>query len=198
MLGDDQPPRPRRLAGVLPSVLAIGALGAVVLLLIGVFGQPEGDLDAGTTPSVTTPVAPAPPVQPPGTPTPTAPPATPTPTPTPTVPAELPDIPVVVMNSIGEAGLATLVTNYLGSLGWDMGGPADFATPIEITTVYYPEGYEADAQALAAFVPGGGATIAPVTPEVSAEALTVVLGADAAGWTPPGSEPTDEPEPAAT
>lgn len=202
MLGDEPPPRPRRLAGVLPSVLAIGALAAVVLLLIGVFGQPEGDVGAGTTPSVTTPAAtpvtPAPPVQPPGAPTPTAPPATPAPAPTPTVPVELPDITVVVMNSIGEAGLATLVTNYLGSLGWDMGGPADFATPLEVTTVYYPEGYEADAQALAAFAPGSGMTIAPVLPEFSADAITVVLGADAAGWTPPGSAPTDEPEPAGT
>lgn len=114
------------------------------------------------------------------------------------MPAELPDIPVVVVNSIGEAGLATLVTNFLGSLGWDMGGPADFATPIETTTVYYPEGYEADAQALAAFAPGSGTVTAPVIPEVAADALTIVLGADAAGWTPPGLAPTDEPEPAGT
>lgn len=108
------------------------------------------------------------------------------------MPAEPPDITVVVLNSIGESGLAARVTDYLAELGYEMGGPDDFLPPFELTTVYYPEGFEADARALAALAPGSGTTVAPVTPEVSAEALTVILGEDAAGWTapePPAAEP---------
>lgn len=169
----------------------------MVLLLIGVFGQPDTEPGAGTTPSIgasTTPAPPPPPVAPPSPPSPSAtPPATTTATPAPTPPA----ITVVVLNSIGESGLAGRVTDYLAELGYQTGTADDFATRLDTTTVYYPEGYEADARALAALAPGSGTAVAPVVPEVSADAITVVLGDDAAGWTPP-TAPIESVEPVET
>lgn len=170
------------LAGVVPAVLSLGAVAAVVLLLIGVFGQSTGGSSAGVTPTVLPTTADTPSAAT-TSPTPTTPVATQRPTLT--VPTEFPDIPVVVRNSTSAEGLATRVTAYLGELGWTMGGAGNFAPTLPTTTVYHPAGYEAAASELAAAAPGSGSTIAAVIPEVDAGAITVVLGADAVDWTAP-------------
>lgn len=102
-------------------------------------------------------------------------------------------IPVVVLNSTSTAGLAGRVSDYLDGLGWSTGPIGNFTVTTEQTTVYYPEGYEDAARALAAAAPGSGIRVAAVIPEVSAAALTVVLGEDAVDWLSP-----DDPGPTAS
>lgn len=94
-------------------------------------------------------------------------------------------IPVVVLNSTSEEGLAGRVSDYLGELGWSTGPIGNFTVTTDRTTVYYPEGYEDSARALAAAAPGSGSLVALAIPEVSEDALTVVLGEDAVDWVPP-------------
>lgn len=169
-------------------MLAIGAVVAVVLLLIGAFGRSAGDPNAAGSPGPgsSTPATAPPPAAPPtaGTPSATGTTATPESS-TPPLPTEFPVIPVVVLNSTSEAGLAGRVSAYLEELGWSTGPIGNFAVSTELTTVYHPEGYEDAARALAAAAPGSGSLIALVIPEVSAEALTVVLGEDSVGWVTP-------------
>jgi hypothetical protein len=173
---------------VLPAVLAVGAIAAVVLLLIGIFGQnpsPGSDaLPARTTATTTTP---------PTTTSATTPATTTPPTTSVTVLPTTPTIPtttVIVLNSTETSGLASRVSAYLGSLGWHVAGPDNYFPLLDKTTVYYPEGQEAAAELLAAAAPGDANTIAPVIPAVPADALTVVLGADAADWVAPVGTPT--------
>lgn len=183
-------------------MLAIGAVTAVVLLLVGVFGQSADDLGSGGVSTIATVSPTTPPVV--AAPT-TAPATTTAPTPgttatdgelvtadpTPILPTEFPVIQVAVLNSTAEAGLAGRVSDYLGSLGWSTGAVDNFDTPADVTTVYFPEpadgrSYEDAASALATVLPGSGATTAAAIPEVSTATLTVVLGQDAANWVLPG------------
>jgi len=169
---------------VLPGILAVGAIAAVVLLLIGIFGRtpdPSTAVPGGSTASGSPQATPAP-----GTSPPTTPPVATTPVvPVVTTPV-IPDIPVVVLNSTDTSLLAARVTEYLSGLGWAMEPPDNFAPVLEETTVYYPEGEEAAALLLAATVPGDADTVAPAIPEVASDVLTVVLGEDAIDWLAPG------------
>lgn len=161
---------------MLPALLAVGAIAAVVLLLIGIFGRGTGPASLGSVRSVT-----------PTTSATTVPPSTPaTTTPiTPSTPTT-PTTPVIVLNSTDTSGLASRVSAYLVELGWQVGEPDNYFPLLEQTTVYYPEGQEAAARLLAAAVPGTADTVSPAIPEVPPDALTVVLGTDAADWVEPG------------
>jgi hypothetical protein len=168
---------------VLPAVLAVGAIAAVVLLLIGIFGRPPrpaGDsLPAGSTFTTTLPTASGPPT--------TTPPTTSAPS---TTPVTIPETTVIVLNSTDTPGLASRVSAYLGGLGWHVTDPDNFFPVLDVTTVYFPEGQEAAARMLAAAVPGDSDTVSPATPQVPSDALTVVLGNDAADWVAPSTTPT--------
>ena len=164
---------------MLPAILAVGAIAAVVLLLIGIFGRsPDaGTANPGPTTSTTTTATTTPPTTPP--------PATP-PVETVVTSPTIPDTPVIVLNSTDSSGLAGRVADYLAALGWATGDPDNFAPRLDETTVYYPEGQEAVARLLAAAVPGDADTVLPVIPEVADGVFTVVLGTDAADWVAPG------------
>ncbi len=175
---------------MLPALLAVGAIAAVVLLLIGIFGQ-DPSPNPGVAATGTTSTS-KPPTTPPTTTPPTTAPTTEASTTLPTTPS-IPTTSVLVLNSTDISGLAGRVSEYLGSLGWNVVGPNNYAPPLDVTTVYYPEGQEAAAQQLAAAAPGDADTIALAIPAVPADALTVVLGADAATWVAPAGTPTTTP-----
>ena len=163
---------------MLPAILAVGAIAAVVLLLIGIFGRSPGPSSASPRQTTTTTTA-----------TTTTPPTTSavtTPVETVVTSPTIPDTPVIVLNSTETSGLASRVTDYLAGLGWETGDPDNFAPELDETTVYYPEGQEAVARLLAAAAPGDANTVAPVIPEVADDVFTVVLGTDAADWVAPG------------
>ena len=168
---------------MLPAVLAVGAIAAVVLLLIGIFGQPrrpaEDALTAGSRFATTLPTSTAPTTSPPPT---TSAPST--------TPATIPETTVIVLNSTDTSGLASRVSAYLGSLGWHVTDPDNFFPVLEVTTVFFPEGQEAAARLLAAAVPGKADAVSPATPQVPSDALTVVLGNDAVDWVAPSATPT--------
>jgi hypothetical protein len=173
---------------VLPAILAVGAIAAVVLLLIGIFGRTpnSGSAIPETTTSTTTTST-------------TTGPTTSTPAPTTTVPAvttpTIPDTTVVVLNSTDTSQLAARVTAYLSDLGWQTADPSNFFPVLDETTVYYPEGGEAVALLLAAAVPGEADAVLPVIPEVGADVFTVVLGNDAVDWVAPTTAPTTSAAP---
>jgi hypothetical protein len=201
------------LARSFSALMAVGSIAAVVLLMVGIFGEVPRSTSADlphvpTSVKPTSPTSTAPPPTP-GlptiTPSTTAPqtsaPQTSAPqtgtasTPTSVAPIAIPELEVIVLNSTDVPGLATRVSNYLGALGWHMGPAANFPSFLDVTTVYYPEGQEAAARQLAAVTPGNAHAVAPVIPEVEPDVLTVVLGADSSEWTgsttssPPATSP---------
>lgn len=155
-----------------------------MLLLIGIFGEtPTRPPVAQPQPSGSTTEATSPPTS--ATTPPATTPATTAATTTSPPPVTIPPTTVVVLNSTGVAGLAGRVSEHLGGLGWQVGTPDNFAPTLDVTTVYYPEGLEAEARLLAAAAPGDADTVAPVIPEVGADVLTVVVGTDAEAWVAP-------------
>jgi LytR cell envelope-related transcriptional attenuator len=99
------------------------------------------------------------------------------------------EVKVLVLNSGGPTGTAGTTSDTIGETGYVM-QPADNATTrgAATTTVYYADGYQADAEAVAAVL-GKSADVVEAMPETSpgpgAESsnVVVVLGAD----TPPAS-----------
>lgn len=109
-----------------------------------------------------------------------APAAAPSTTPTkagPTVAASA--VTVQVLNGSGVGGAASEASTALGALGMNVVGTGD-ADPTDVTTVLYPAGADAQANTVAATVPG-----ATVKLDASVTEVTLVLGAD--GLTPAGS-----------
>ncbi|MHA3704934.1 LCP family protein [Jatrophihabitans sp. YIM 134969] len=107
-----------------------------------------------------------------------------TPNPTPTAPSTPPatvapgDVTVQVLNGSGVGGAAAAAASKLSTLGMNVVGTGD-ADPTDVTTVLYPTGQGAQANTVAATVPGATVRVDP-----SATAVTLVLGAD--GLTPAG------------
>ncbi len=83
---------------------------------------------------------------------------------------------VRVLNGSGVGGAAGAASGVLQGLGMNVTGTGDTA-PADVTTVRYPAGAEAQANTVAATVPG-----ATLTPDASVTEVTLVLGAD--GLTP--------------
>jgi hypothetical protein len=169
---------------VLPAVLAVGAIAAVVLLLIGIFGRTTDP--GGAAAPISSPSRTALPTISASSPPPTTAPTT-TSAPTTSAAPAIPDITVLVLNSTDTSRLAARVTEYLAGLGWQVTEPDNFYPPLDETTVYYPEGQEAAARQLAATVPGAADLVLPVIPSVAQDGLTVVLGNDANDWVAPGA-----------
>jgi LCP family protein required for cell wall assembly len=91
---------------------------------------------------------------------------------------------VRVINATGRTGLAATNTATLRRLGFATLTPTNGATQ-QSTTIGYPTGLQAAAQALAAHVPG-----AALVPGGTEGALTLTLGTDGAEVTAPGSPAT--------
>ncbi|RKS68489.1 LytR cell envelope-related transcriptional attenuator [Motilibacter peucedani] len=84
------------------------------------------------------------------------------------------DLPVVVLNQSGQAGLAGRTASALRATGWTVSSVGNFHGSVPSTTVYYPDGALAAAQALAAELPGPD-RVRPVFSGISATKLTVIL-----------------------
>ena len=82
---------------------------------------------------------------------------------------------VLVLNSTQTAGLASRVTEQLSELGYRTEDPDNYPSPLETSVVWYLEGFEREAEALAEEIPG--AVAEPFTGDEPLAHLTVVLGA---------------------
>jgi hypothetical protein len=81
---------------------------------------------------------------------------------------------VVVLNQTGRAGLAGQVATRLRGRGWTVPAVGNFRGVVPATTVYYPPGQEAAAQAAAESLPTTP-RIRPRFGNLSATRLTVVV-----------------------
>ena len=170
----------RDIAGAfVPSLLAVLAVTAMITALYVWRGEsPDTTVPAGatTTKSSTTP---APSASKKGTPT-TKPastaaaskPATTAPATASTVPVG--DVEVVVLNQTSRKGLAGTVAKRLRDKGWTVALTGNFSGRVPSTTVYYPPGAKADAEAAAAGLPTKP-RVMPRFGNLSTTRLTVVV-----------------------
>lgn len=99
------------------------------------------------------------------------------------------EVSVVVLNGTSVNGAAGKYSTALGSAGYQMLEPGDAPTKIPATQVYFTEGFEQEAIAVAAAIQAPG-TVTPAllpTPppgEVEGANVVVVIGADVANLTP--------------
>jgi hypothetical protein len=103
------------------------------------------------------------------------------------------DVTVTVLNGGETDGAAASATATLASLGFATGTPGS-ADATATTTIEYPAGLEAQAKALASYVPGALVELSATVSEV-----TLILGTDELTVTPPSTAPaeTGTPSPAA-
>lgn len=71
------------------------------------------------------------------------------------------EVQVIVLNGSGKNGAAASATETIGAAGFNMGTPGD-GPSTETTTIYYQEGYEADATDIAALLGKSPDAIAPI------------------------------------
>jgi hypothetical protein len=117
-------------------------------------------------------------------PEPTAEPTRPSPTPTPTTPTATTvggpgpgGIEVVVLNETKRVGLAAVFRDLLVQGGWTVKRIGDFRGNVPLTTVYYPPGFKAEAEALAAQFDQVD-RVRPAFPGAAKKRLTVILCKD--------------------
>jgi cytoskeletal protein RodZ len=174
----------RDIAGALvPSLLAVLAVTAMVTALYVWRGEsPDTATPAGATTNVSS-TAPAPSTSAPSTTTTKAAvkPATTTTTSSPqstkttTKPADrVGDLEVVVLNATSRKGLAGTVAQRLRDKGWTVALVGNFRGNVTATTVYYPPGAQADAEAAAAGLPTEP-RVRPRFGNLSTSRLTVVV-----------------------
>lgn len=192
-----RPPTPRhdeRGWVVFPSVLVtLTVLALVAGLVYFVMTREPADTTASddtvADPSASATVAASP--TPSLTPSPSL---TPTPTPSPSVskkpkvkktqkpsPAAQPSEPgidrgaylVAVLNNTTVTGLAAQTAEQVRALGWQVSGTSNWRGNIPSTTVYYPAGFEAAAEALARDL--GIARLRPSVAPMKNDRLTVIL-----------------------
>ena len=93
------------------------------------------------------------------------------------------EVKVTVLNGSGKAGAAAATSDQLDSAGYSMGTPGNAPTTTPTTTIYYAEGYKADAIAVATTLGKGTDAVQPLgnaslgTAAADAD-VVVVLGAD--------------------
>lgn len=96
---------------------------------------------------------------------------------------------VIVLNGTSVGGAAGKYSTAIGTAGYQMLEAGDATTKIPTTQVFFTEGYELEAAAVA-IAAGAPATVTPVampTPppgEVGAANVVLVIGADIANLTP--------------
>jgi hypothetical protein len=164
---------------VLPSLLAVLAVASLITALAVWRGEDPGPPSAAASTSSPTSTREALSRAPSTSATPSA---TPAVTAT-TTPAETSDagtrpadfaVEVVVLNQTSRAGLAGLVATRLRDKGWDVPVVGNFHGVVPATTVYYPAGQEAAAQAAAESLPTTPRT-RPRFGNLSTSRLTVVV-----------------------
>ncbi len=100
------------------------------------------------------------------------------------------DVTVLVLNDGGPTGTAGAASTSIGEKGYSMGEAANAANPgnSDTTTIYFAEGFEADAEAVAAVLGKSSDAVEPMPsdtlgPGADSADVVVVLGTD----TPPVS-----------
>jgi hypothetical protein len=165
-------------AALMPSLLAVAAVTSLVTALAVWQGEDAGQ--PGAAASTSSPSASA---------TSAPPSTTPTPSPTPSADASTEsateastagtteaasDLEVVVLNQSVRGGLAGSVADTLREAGWAVPAVGNFRGVVPATTVYYPDGAEGDAQAVAADLPTEP-RVRPRFGNLSTSRLTVVV-----------------------
>lgn len=89
-------------------------------------------------------------------------------------PTAVPHVAVVVLNQTARRGLAATVADRLRSRGWSVAGVGNFRGTVPGTTVYYPAGRAAAAEAVAESLPTEPRT-RPRFGNLRADRLTVVV-----------------------
>lgn len=177
----------RALAGAAMSVAGV-ALGITTLLWVTDRPSPEpgpvvtapvsddapGDPLAGSSEREAATLDPPAVVAPPTPPAPAPVPA-PVVEPVPTAPSVV--VPVTVLNNSRIPGLAERGAARFAAEGWPVAETGNYRGRIRATTVYYPAGLEAPAQAFAARFPGV-ARVLPRPDDLPGSGLTVVLTRD--------------------
>lgn len=169
-------------AALLPSLLAVAAVASLITALAVWRGEEPGQPGAAasqerdpSTPAVTAGSAPAPTTPAPTTPPPTiTSPATPAAPQSPAPAAEAFATEVVVLNQTRRAGLAGAVAEQLRAAGWTVPAVGNFRGTVPSTTVYYPDGEQAAAAAVAADLPTDP-RVRPRFGNLSTTRLTVVV-----------------------
>lgn len=87
---------------------------------------------------------------------------------------QAPAVAVVVLNQTRQGGLADVVADRLRSRGWTVAGVGNFRGTVPATTVYYPDGAEAQADAAASSLPTP-ARVRPRFGNLSTTRLTIVV-----------------------
>lgn len=169
------------LTALMPSLLAVAAVAALITSLAVWQGkepsQPSAAAGETTDSRDGSAAATAPPPTPatPATAAPTA--SSPTGTPSATAvtsAAVAKDTEVVVLNQTTRAGLAASVADRLRDAGWTVPVVGNFRGVVPATTVYYPDGARAQAQAAAADLPVPPRVL-PRFGNLSTTRLTVVV-----------------------
>lgn len=137
---------------------------------------------APVTPAASAPAASAPAASAPAVTAPAATASTASPAPSTSASTPVAKPPVDILNSTRISGMAARAATTLSNGGWNVGLTGNYPHPISATTVFYPAGDLAAAQALAAqFTAIGKVETAP--DGVSTTDLTLVLAQD---WTASG------------
>jgi cytoskeletal protein RodZ len=172
---------PQPSATLLPSLLAILAVTSLIVALYVWRGedpkQPPAAASSGSkSPSVTPPATTTASATAEQTtdPTPTSTASATTPTGSPAKVDLRSDIAIVVLNETARGGLAATVAARLRTKGWNVSGVGNFRGAVPATTVYYPAGHAAAAQAAAESLPTP-ARIRPRFGNLSTTRLTVVV-----------------------
>lgn len=167
-------------SALLPSLLAVAAVAALVTALYVWRGQDPSHQGAVAADKRSTTAAPQRAAPSTGAPAPSGPASTgaasPSATDT-TSTAPVGRLEVVVLNSTGRAGLAHAVAQRLRAKGWTVVKEGNFRGQVPATTVYYPAGAQADAQAAAEALPTSP-RVRPRFGNLSATRLTIVVAAD--------------------
>ena len=95
--------------------------------------------------------------------------------------APISDVTVTVQNGTETDGVAATGTQTLDGIGFKTGTPGSADTHT-ITTIEYPKGMEAQAKALAPYVPGAAVTVSSAV-----DGVTLILGTDGLMPTPPST-----------
>lgn len=84
------------------------------------------------------------------------------------------EVRVIVLNAVGRAGIAGSLTDALNAAGYDTLAPDNYIGTLEVSKVWFSEGFNAEALELAQFVPDAEIEL---NPDVAAAAdIVVVLG----------------------
>jgi hypothetical protein len=107
------------------------------------------------------------------------------------------DVPTIVLNDSGIAGAAGKYSTALAALGYNLTNPAganekDPNVNSDVTVVYFAEGFEAEAAAVAVAI-GAPETVVPVAMPaeepgpIAGASVVVLIGLDIANLTPPAA-----------